>query len=171
VRDTPSINTAANLDVRLYSSFDEPEIAAPAWNDLVARSDTNTVFQTHEWLTSWWQVFGVGRELLLIAVFGGDRLVGLAPLMQDRTGGAPTIRFISDGNADYCDFLLAEPRLPVLQRILATLAWQPGGWRALHLNNIPQQSFTARNIGAACAGSRLLPLVRSEVDCPALVFG
>lgn len=163
---------SSELQVRIYTSLDEPEIAPPAWNDLLSRSDTNTVFQTHEWMTSWWQAFGAGREMLLIAVFDNSRLVGLAPLQRESGNTATSdISFIADGNADYCDFLLAEPRLPVLQRIIATLASQCDRWHELRLNNLPEHSFTATHIQAVCVGQNLHPLRVGRIVCPAMVFG
>lgn len=169
--DIPAGQTGNGLQTRLFRSLDDPAIAAAAWNDLLARSDTNTVFQTHEWITSWWQIFGAGRSLRIIAVFDRHRLVGLAPLMEERgEPGTTLLRFIGDGNSDYCDFLLAEPRLPVLRQIVAALAEQRGRWRTLRLNNIPQRSFTAQNIRPLCAEVHLMPLIRQRIDCPTLVF-
>ena len=164
--------TSASYQVRIFSSFDEPELNASAWNDLVWRSDTGTIFQTYEWMTSWWKVFGDGRELLLIAVFYQDRLVGLAPMMQEFVDGTPVaLAFIGEGNADYCDFLLTEPHLPALQWILITLADRRDRWQEVRLNNLPGQSFTAKHLAALCAEIDLFPLTRARIECPALVFG
>lgn len=167
----PPTDTDAVPDVRVYASFEEAGIDSAAWNDLVNRSDTNTVFQTFEWITSWCQVFGIGRQLLLIVARIDGRLVGVAPLMTDPTdGGACVVRFISDSNADYCDFLLAEPRLPTLRAIVGALATRREQWGSLCLINIPQQSFTSQWLQPLCMEHQLMLLVRSHTDCPALVF-
>lgn len=164
--------SSASYQIRIFSSFDEPELNASAWNDLVWRSDTSTIFQTYEWMTSWWKVFGGGRELLLIAVFYQDRLIGLAPLMQEFVDGTPaTLAFIGEGNADYCDFLLTEPRLPALQWILITLADRRDSWHEVRLNNLPGHSFTAKHLAELCAEIDLFSLTRARIECPALVFG
>jgi len=158
--------------VRLFTGFDEPALGQDNWNELASRSDTNTIFQTYEWVTSWWKVFGQGRELWVIAVFRGDRLVGLAPLMRELSDGtAPVIAFISENNADYCDFLLTEPRRPVLQAILATLASQRDQWRELRFMNLPERSFTTTWIREICKEMRLLTLSSGRIECPAMVFG
>jgi len=172
VPGTSQTDSVSGLDVRILDRFDDPAISSAAWNDLAARSDTNTVFQTHEWMTSWWDIFGGEHELLLIAVFLEARLVGLAPLMWELPDGAtPTLAFIGEGNADYCDFLLAEPRLPVLELIVATLASRRDQWRELRLNNLPETSLTARQLHRLCAENGLLPLSCGRIECPAMVFG
>jgi CelD/BcsL family acetyltransferase involved in cellulose biosynthesis len=168
----PPTQIPAGFQVRIFSSFEEPGPGATAWNDLVSRSDTNTVFQTFEWLTGWWEVFGPGRELLLIAVYHEQRLVGLAPLMRELSvGDRPVLAFVGQGNADYCDFLLAEPRQPALEVIVATLAKQRDQWQELRLANLPGQSFTATQIIKLTRRLGLLPLSCGRVECPTLVFG
>ncbi len=51
------------------------------WSDLIDRCPTASIFQTPEWVSSWWKHFGSGR-LLILAVSRGGRLVGLAPFVQ-----------------------------------------------------------------------------------------
>jgi CelD/BcsL family acetyltransferase involved in cellulose biosynthesis len=171
VTASPPASADTRPDIRVCTSFEEAGVDGPTWNELASRSDTNTVFQTFEWITSWWKVFGNGRQLLLIVARLDDRLVGLAPLMIDRTPrGASTIRFISDSNADYCDFLIAEPRLPTLRAMVDALATRREQWRSLCLINIPRQSFTCQRLPPLCQEHQLMLLVRGHVDCPALVF-
>ena len=53
-----------------------------AWNELLARSSADALFLSWEWLTHWWQCYGVtlGRAPDILAFYHGDNLVGLAPL-------------------------------------------------------------------------------------------
>ena len=50
------------------------------WNSLLRESAADSVFLTHEWLFSWWQLFGRQNRLLVILVWTEeDELVGIAP--------------------------------------------------------------------------------------------
>src|SRR5688500_14148360 len=83
-----------------------------AWNALVDASDSGSVFTTWDYLHTWWLHFGTreNRELLLLAAFDQERLVGLAPLYTTRTAGSFTeIRFLGSGDVvspDYLDLLV-----------------------------------------------------------------
>ena len=56
------------------------------WRDLVARTEGALFFQTYEWLTSWIDRFWKDRPLVFLFVRDGDRLIGLAPLIEDQEG-------------------------------------------------------------------------------------
>ena len=53
-----------------------------AWNGLLVRSNADALFLSWEWLTHWWQCYGVmlGRVPEILAFSDGNGLVGLAPL-------------------------------------------------------------------------------------------
>jgi CelD/BcsL family acetyltransferase involved in cellulose biosynthesis len=159
------------LQIRVFEDFHSLDIDGRTWNKLVTRSETNSVFQTYEWISSWWKVFGAQRKLLVIAVYRDNRLAGIAPLMvEPAPGGLSIIKFIADGNADYCDFILAEPREPVLRAIVDFLAAQRTEWRSICLNNIPQQSSTVEWLKSLCTEHHLPLLVCGQVDCPAFII-
>jgi CelD/BcsL family acetyltransferase involved in cellulose biosynthesis len=50
------------------------------WDELLASSKADCVFLTWEWLHTWWNHLGAGRQLRLITVRDEGRLVGLLPL-------------------------------------------------------------------------------------------
>ena len=51
------------------------------WRALLDSADTAEIFQTHEWMSTWWEVFGRSseRELFIITIRDGGHLIGLAP--------------------------------------------------------------------------------------------
>ncbi len=58
-----------------------------------------SIFVLPSWLQVWWQAFGSGAEPYLRAVWQGDKLIGIAPLLvRDKTA------YII-GNVDACDYL------------------------------------------------------------------
>ena len=72
--------------LRVVAITSEAALAARAddWADLLSRSASNRPTQAPLWLLAWWRVFGgqEGRRLATALLFDGDRLVGLAPLLQ-----------------------------------------------------------------------------------------
>jgi CelD/BcsL family acetyltransferase involved in cellulose biosynthesis len=93
------------------------------WNRLLSASGLANIFLTHEWLLSWWEVYGEDFELLVLTCRDDLKgsLVGAFPLYRVREGFLPqvqTLRFIA-GNQTGSDFL--EPiSLPgERERILA----------------------------------------------------
>ncbi len=54
------------------------------WNDLLKKSNSNTIFLTWEWVHSWWEVYSEMKSLLLIVAEEDGRLLGIAPLYATR---------------------------------------------------------------------------------------
>ncbi|HVC33539.1 MAG TPA: hypothetical protein VNL16_08520 [Chloroflexota bacterium] len=61
------------------------------WDALLVAASPATVFQTWEWVTSWYEHFGRSAPLRVLAVRGDDgRLRGLAPCsLSTLAGGGP----------------------------------------------------------------------------------
>lgn len=80
------------------------------WNSLVERSRSSAPFLTLEWLSRWWEAYGAGRELLLLAARpqAGGGVVAIAPLMLIREGGVKTVKFIGAGLSDSLDFIIPD---------------------------------------------------------------
>jgi hypothetical protein len=53
-----------------------------AWNHLLKESRINSIYLTWEWLYTWWQTYGEGRELFIICAFNDSRLVAIFPLLR-----------------------------------------------------------------------------------------
>jgi CelD/BcsL family acetyltransferase involved in cellulose biosynthesis len=131
-----------------------------AWNRLVARSATDALFLSWEWLTNWWHCFGgsVGGVTEILAFYQGADLVGLAPLYCRRLvrgGFVPTrsVQFLGLSWRDdvpliseYLDVIAAAPDLErVREECVRFLLREPGwtefvagftpaaaGWRELY---------------------------------------
>ena len=111
-----------------------------AWNALVERSTSRTVFLTWEWLSAWWAVYSEGRQLNIVAVWDGDSLVGAAPLYLSG-GGEGELRFLSDleVGADFIDYLV----LPGKEEAVGDVIWRQlasASWRRLVLDHVPARS-------------------------------
>jgi CelD/BcsL family acetyltransferase involved in cellulose biosynthesis len=158
------------LYARIYSDFSQLPFDAATWNDFASRCETNTVFQTYEWLISWWKVFAATRELLLIVVYRGRDIAGIAPLMIRHSQRSRVIKFLSDGKADYCDFIIPAPTTPVLEVIMRTLVAIRARWDDIRLSNIPENSSTVEQMIRLCGARHLKFLKHDTTPCPTLMI-
>lgn len=139
------------------------------WHALLVRSGAAEIFQTPEWLMAWWDVFGGGdRQLFVIIVRDGDRLMGLAPLLLHtvRSWGPTRVRrleFIGTGEpeedevcSDFQD-IVAEPdhmtavAAHVWRRLMAARA----DWDEALFANVLDQSVLARHLGPLARNAAL----------------
>jgi len=150
------------MKLQVYRNLDELEGLRAAWDELLSEYPLSSTFSTWEWLSCWWQSFGQGRQLLVLALFDeASRLVGLAPLSMstERFGGLlplRVLRFMGDGSgdSDNLDFP-ARPGFeqPFAEAVLEYLQQQKRQWDLCELNTLPADSPAARWI-AECADSR-----------------
>ena len=123
------------------------------WHDLLARSQAG-VFQSWEWLHSWWRHLGSG-DLWLLAMRRQGRLIGLAPLFRSRYLGLPLrrLRLIGAGASDRLGFILdREFERTAADHFVQYLAHHSGDWEVLDLQQLPEESALAQT--AAPTGLR-----------------
>src|SRR6266849_2732849 len=79
------------------------------WDDLLARSGSDTVFLTWDWLRTWYEVYGAEVEPCVVLVREHGRLVAAAPLkIEERRRYGLRVRqleYIGTGRAVCPDFL------------------------------------------------------------------
>jgi len=167
---SPLRSRAASLPrTRIVSALDEIGLDAHGWNALAARSDTNSVFQTHEWTRSWWKTYGDLYEPLFVTVSDASGIAGVAPMVvEQRPSGERVIRFVGDGRADYCDFLAAGSRQALAAMFDAIRDY--GEWDMLELNNLPIQSGTVEILRAVCERAGYRMLTDERFVCPTLLI-
>jgi CelD/BcsL family acetyltransferase involved in cellulose biosynthesis len=121
---------------------------AEEWACLHDACPDSTPFNSWEWLFSWWQAYGEGKQLCLLTCRFDGRLVGIAPLylVLEKAGiglSARVMRLIGDGSADsdYLDFLIhPEMRSSVLSLLCEWLA-SDSGCDVLALRELPESSL------------------------------
>ena len=144
------INSA--IQYHLLNGFDDPMLSPATWNELQTRGSGDNVFMTWHWQKTWWEVFGRGKLLLIMAV-KDLQPIAIAPLFAD----SEMIFFVGSGGSDYLD-LIGETNDPEITEGLLSLAIAntPGvlGCRFYHL---PATSSTktvlekvARKLGWDC---------------------
>lgn len=159
------------MNIQVYTDergFDELKAA---WNPLLARSCSNTLFLTWEWQTTWWHCLGKG-DLLLLAWYDADELVAIAPLyrkvLPDGSQLVGTIGCVEV--SDYLDLIIAEGREEAVYRSL--LDWLAGpdapAWDAIELCNLPQSSATHRLLPQLAAELGMTGTTTLEDVCPVI---
>ena len=137
-RQQPRISTRIVTRIEALLPFRQ------AWNGLVDRSPTRTVFQTFEWLQSWWDAFGGWNQLSVPLVFADDELIAAGPLFtcENRVYGGlrNCMEFGCGIAADYQDFLYRDE---AALRLLVALVKTELAWDVLELDKIPEASPTA----------------------------
>jgi CelD/BcsL family acetyltransferase involved in cellulose biosynthesis len=169
-RHPREVRRKANLvEATIVKTIDEVGLDERGWNSLVACSDTNSVFQTHQWTRSWWTAFATQYEPVFVRVSDASEVVGVAPLVMKRDGTRKrVIRFLGDGRADYCDFLTGADKPNVLAEILGALFRR--GWDVVELNNIPAHSRTLQIVREISGAHGYRTLAEDQFVCPTLLI-
>jgi CelD/BcsL family acetyltransferase involved in cellulose biosynthesis len=154
------LRLASDLRVETFTDIEAFLKLEPTWDDLVERAQIDHPFLTHACVRSWWEAFGAGKELRIIAVFSGQTCIGLAPLMM-RTApmyGIPLRRLELIGNVHtpHSDFIIAARPAEAYRAILAELEKQGPGWDVVVLPQLAGGSRTLEELERLARGDRLL---------------
>lgn len=138
------------ITLRTYTSLDALEGIRHDWEHLLQAYSHSTTFSTWEWLAPWWRAFGAQDRVLSIAGYGGDSLVGLAPLAvaKQRAFGAELnfLRLMGDGTPDSDN--LDMPAAPgyeaaFAQALFAWLENNHQAWDVCQFRTVPSASPVA----------------------------
>ena len=146
------------MQIKVWSTLEELEDKADAWNNLLLKSASHVPFLRHEYLTTWWKTLGGGEwqsgSLHVIAALTGDgELTGIAPLFHTKNlDGKSALMFIGSIEiSDYLDFLAAPEELPIfMDALLDHLNTQQAiNWEVLDLYNIQEESLSLSGLESA----------------------
>lgn len=71
-----------DIRIRIISESNEFESLSEVWDSLLRKSgDSNTIYLTHEWLSTWWRHFGEGKKLNVVLIEKEGQIIGIIPLM------------------------------------------------------------------------------------------
>lgn len=120
---------------------------AREWNAVLAQSpQVGNPMLTHEWFRAWWEAFGEKKELLILLLRSGGRLIGIAPLMRFWAShyGAPMrlLSLITNDHTNRADFIGVERSRECVRLVLDFLRGQVGRWDMAELNFLPADSPT-----------------------------
>lgn len=119
------------------------------WSSLFDASANSTIFNSWEWLFSWWEAFGATKELLLLVWWNteGTQVVGILPLYkttESLIAGAKVrvLRMVGDGSydSDYLDLMLQPDYYDSIISDFADWLSMNKEWDVAVFNTIPEQS-------------------------------
>jgi CelD/BcsL family acetyltransferase involved in cellulose biosynthesis len=172
------------MRVTEHRCFQELELSKARWNELAR----GVPFCRWEWLATWWEHYGceaddaaLNQRLLLVAVWDGDELIGVAPWYLRRMwADGRTIRMLGAGEvcSDYLTILCKPASEDRVARALAdwltenSRGAQSGGWDVIELAGVAEgDPAVGRLLGhladVGCAVHRRRALSCWRIDLPA----
>lgn len=141
LRDPPP----GTLDIVVVDNDEGFKALEKDWNALLACADA-TIFQSFEWLYSWWKYFGNGGRLHCLVLSSGGRIVGIAPLFKVdvKVLGvrlATHLQFIGKGLSDYVDVIIHRGyEKTVIDALARYLRGTAATWDVFDCEDVPGQS-------------------------------
>jgi CelD/BcsL family acetyltransferase involved in cellulose biosynthesis len=146
---------------------------AGAWNALLKRSASDTLFLTSEWQKTWWRELGEG-ELRILAMYEGDALVGIAPLFFAANPlGSPEVALVGCKEvSDYLDFIFARGCETACFRAVIDFlkSADAPAWHTLALCNIVETSPTLGAFAEMLSAEGWRAHVLFEDVCPVVAL-
>jgi CelD/BcsL family acetyltransferase involved in cellulose biosynthesis len=159
------------MQTYLATDIDDISIPELVWNELVAKNETNTIYQTHQWFKSWWKVFEDEHELFFIYVMQENDLVGIAPMMiSTDPKNKRILTFVGENNADYSDFVTNGSKEIILRKIFEKIFSSKDQWDSILLNNLPEYSSTPEITRKICTSYRYKMRSDADTRCPTLLI-
>ncbi len=142
------------LAVREICSFAELEPLRKDWTRILSLSGEDEVFLRFEWLRPCWETFGDKKELLVLEVSEGEKIVGFAPLMVSKKGRPVPLRwveYIGTGPSDRCAVIAEDGREDVHRAVWAHVLKRKG-WDRIELRDMREDGPTARALRGSFSG-------------------
>ncbi len=70
--------------IRVITEPGEFEAQSGVWNNLLqSNGSENSIYLTHEWVSTWWKHFGEGKKLNILLIEREKQIVGIIPLIRN----------------------------------------------------------------------------------------
>ena len=170
----PAAVTACQDDVEVVTDYTRFLGLEAEWNDAVERARVAYPFLRHEWIQSWWEAFGAGKELHVIVVRNEGRIAAIAPLMRESIAmyGMPVrrLRLIQNDHTPRIDFVVASETERACRAIWNVLRNERPRWDVLLLSQIDKESATGRTLARLAASDGCATGVWQSNDSPYLAL-
>jgi len=138
------------------------------WEDIISRSKVNNVFLTYDWIDSCLKHFYADKRLLILNVFDGDKLVGIAPMVikKDKYFGLPlkTLCFIGTSISDRMDFIIDGDREKVISLMFSYLMSIRKEWDIIDLQELAVYTGNADLIIRHIKNSKIMNIASEARD-------
>lgn len=167
-------NVCAALKVDSISNEASFAALQDSWGDLLGHSERENPFQSHQWLTTWWQVYGTGTlHIVTCRDNETDELIGALPLYQTTQGlvvRLKVLRFLGgvQGSADFMGCLARQGRqTEVYEACANALLKDTGLWDVIDLQDMDSDSGFCRYL-RSIAFAGLIETIDPGKRCPYL---
>jgi CelD/BcsL family acetyltransferase involved in cellulose biosynthesis len=169
---------AGDLEVRVVVDLAAADGLAADWLELYLSSDLGNPNLHPQWVLAWYRTFVPARDVVLVTVHAGDRLVGVAPLWRMRLlpgrAGPSTLQLAGAGRhvllSDTPGVLSAADTHRKVVKAVADRLTTVAGWSWLTLTlspeqgwsdqlSVPGQTCVVPRVGRTCVISELPPTV------------
>jgi CelD/BcsL family acetyltransferase involved in cellulose biosynthesis len=152
----------ATAGITVIRDFGDPLVSAENWDRLLVSTPGATVFQTWQWQRAWWETFGRGQLLILVAEEEG-RPTALWPLFED--GGM--VFPVGAGCSDYLDVIGNADSSRLVAMLRSAMEAVPG-LLGLRLYHVPDSSPTALRLQEAARRLGLACYDEGDLPCPVM---
>jgi CelD/BcsL family acetyltransferase involved in cellulose biosynthesis len=137
---------AETLEAKWISDYDSLVALEPIWRRLVDEAGISHPFLQHEWIRTWWEAFGAGRQLRVLLVTRGREPVAIAPLMLERERfygvSVRCLQLAANAHTQRCDIIVARDAESVYPFLWRVLEEDRASWDVLLLRQVPADSPT-----------------------------
>jgi len=121
------------------------------WTYLLENSESNTIFLTWEWLSTWWKFYHKNKDLFIITVRDACRVLqGIAPLCIKKVNiyGVVPIKILTflgtdEVCSDYLDFIICRGKeKEILKAIFEFIEYQSDLWDILLISDLSEFSLS-----------------------------
>jgi CelD/BcsL family acetyltransferase involved in cellulose biosynthesis len=127
------------------------------WTELAARN--RSIFKTWEWLSTWWDHFGLRRQLMVTLVRSNGRLVGILPMYHWQTRPLRILRFLGHSVGDELGPICAPADRPLVARALRRVL-EASRWDLLLAEQIPADEHWSTVLGGRVLSLEGNPVLR-----------
>lgn len=163
-------------DICIVNTDEEFDALEEEWNILLDQTNV-TVFQTFEWVRTWWKYFHIPNDELQILLFTrANRLVGIAPLYKEQLRIAniriaTRLKYIGNTLSDYADFII----LPGFEQIVYSafarhLLSTSGEWDVFDVEDVNETSYLFKLLPGILENNGLVVYRYQGNVCPQLVL-
>ena len=113
----------SNITIRVIKEAQDLQMLVNLWDVLLEKSlDDNSMYLTHEWISTWWKYFGARKELRLLLIEKESELIGIIPLIRNEYRitfiKLYALESVGRTSCNYVGLILPEHREEAVQALL-----------------------------------------------------
>lgn len=125
-------------EIRVITKKEDFKALENQWNHLLEQSPVRSAFLTWSWLYSWWNTYGIDKQLWILSVWRDEELAGLAPLMlESRKKAGFSLKVlvnIGTPQSDAGGFIYKQDNKEVVDKIVDFILLEKSKWDLVEIN-------------------------------------